>query len=193
MNQDESFQKLLNHLVCGGPVSAPHDETYSWPSMAKDIHSEEHPEIVPWAAAGLFKNLVLDPQVRTKLNEQTLENGKLFKCLCDIYQDSPDPYEEEKAFTALYRLSWDDHCPKIQDYCRDKEGWTEAKTDKTCLDLQNEKLCATMGESLGKNIGIKAKEACCACGGGMPKSAQEVEEARVADKVADQFRKIFEL
>lgn len=178
-------------------MTAPHDETYSWPSMAKDIHSEEHPEIIPWAAAGLFKNLVLDGQIRSKLSEQTRENGRLFKCLCDIYQDSPDPYEEEKAFTALYRLSWDAHCPHIQDTCRDKEGWTESDTGKTCLDIQNEKLCATMGANVGKDddtgIATTANDACCACGGGTPKSAEEIEKAKNADKLADQFRKILKL
>lgn len=174
-------------------MNSPHDETYSWPSKAKDIHSEHHPEIVPWAAAGLIKNLAIDKDIRKKLGEQTIENGYLFKCLCEIYRDTPDPYEEDKAFTALYRLSWDSHCPNIQDTCTDTKGWAEAETGKSCLDIQNEKLCATMGENRGKGTSLKANEACCACGGGIPKSKDEVENAKMKNKIADDFSKILEL
>jgi hypothetical protein len=174
-------------------VNSPHDDTYSWPSKAKDVHSEQHPEIVPWAAAGLFKNLVIDNQIRKKLKEQNVNNGNLFRCLCEIYLDTPDSYEEEKAFTALYRLSWDSHCPNAQDYCDDTKGWTEAETGKSCLDIQNEKLCATLGGNPGKGTSLRANEACCACGGGFPKSKAEVEEAKKQNKIADDFSKILEL
>jgi hypothetical protein len=180
---------LLNHLVCGGPVTAPHDEKYSWPTLAEDFQSREHPEIIPWAAAGLFKNLVIDPNVRSMFREETDQNSRLLYCLCEIYQDSPDAYEEEKAFTALYRLSWDSRCPNYHDYCDDLEGWTEAETGKTCWDLQNGKLCATMGETLGLDTGIKANDACCACGGGTAKSEDEVQKV----EAAEEFTRILEL
>ena len=161
---EKSFGKLMNYMVCGGPVNSPNDETYSWPGLAKYPHSMSHPEIIPWAAVGLLMNLAIDDSTRRYFSEQTEENGELFMCLCDIYRNTPDWLEENKATIAAYRLGWDDYCPDIHYRCTDKEGWAESETGKTCSDYESERLCASMGMKLGQ--GIPAHEACCVCGGG---------------------------
>mmetsp|Transcript_99249 Transcript_99249/g.201313 ORF Transcript_99249/g.201313 Transcript_99249/m.201313 type:complete len:455 (-) Transcript_99249:152-1516(-) len=161
---EQSFGKLLNYMVCSGPVNSPHDDTYSWPGKAKYPHSIPHPEIVPWAAIGLIKNLAIDESTRRYFSEKTQDNGQLFMCLCDILKNTPDWLEENKATVATYRMGWDDYCPDIHDRCSDKEGWAESETGKTCSDYESERLCASMGMKLGR--GIPANEACCVCGGG---------------------------
>lgn len=164
-DEDErSFGKLLNYMVCGGPVNSPKDDTYSWPGEATYPHSMSHPEIVPWAASGLIKNLVIDDSTRRYFSEQTDDNGQLFMCLCDTSKNSPDWLEEKKATAATYRMGWNEYCPDIHDFCADKEGWTESETGKTCSDYESERLCASMGMNWGR--GIPANEACCVCGGG---------------------------
>ena len=40
---DLGFGKLLVYMVCNGPVSSPHDATYSWPSQALYSRSKTHP------------------------------------------------------------------------------------------------------------------------------------------------------
>lgn len=159
-----SFRNLLNYFICGGPVNSPHDETYSWPGRATYPNSISHPEIVPWAAIGLLKSLVIDESTRRYLSEKNEENGELFMCLCDVFKNTPDWLEENKATIATYRMGWDDYCPDVHDRCVDKEGWVESETGKTCSDYESERLCADMGMKLGG--GIPANEACCVCGGG---------------------------
>lgn len=170
----EGFGQLLNYLLCAGPVKEPHGENFSWPSKAKVMQSEKRPEIVPWAVAGLIRNLALDATARSQFQQQTDDNGHLFKCLCHMHNNSPDWLEADKSFDALVRLGWVDHCPDVHEYCDNEEGWVESKTGKTCLDYKNEKLCATMGTSLGKESGASAKEACCICGGGTAKRPEDV-------------------
>lgn len=189
----QGFFKLLGYLVDGGPVTSPHDETYSWPSKGKDIHSEEHPEIVPWAAAALVRNLALSPDARQFFAKQTEEHGKLFVALCDLYKRSPDAYEEEMSYDALYRLGWEEHCPGTYDRCKDREGWVGAKTGNTCRDFEYNKLCATMGNELGKDVGITADDACCICGGGIPKTEDEMKKQEIEKKADSEFKKLFEL
>ena len=161
---DASFAKLLNYVVCAGPINSPHDGTYSWPGKATYPHSIPHPEIVPWAAVGLIKSLAIDESTRRYFSEQNEENGTLFMCLCDVFKNTPDWLEENKATIAAYRMGWDDYCPDVHDRCSDKEGWAESETKKTCSDYESERLCASMGMKLG--AGIPANEACCVCGGG---------------------------
>lgn len=60
----QGFIKMLGHLFNGGPVTAPHDKKYLWPSKGKGIHLEEHPEMVPWDAGALVQNLALSLDAR---------------------------------------------------------------------------------------------------------------------------------
>jgi hypothetical protein len=172
--EKEDFGKLLNYLLCAGPVKEPHSVTFSWPSQAKDIQSEKHPEIVPWAVAALVRNLALEPIVRSHLTQQTDDNGQLFTCLCHMHKRSPDVLEADKSFDALYRLGWNEHCEDPHDRCNDVEGWVEAGSGKTCTDFEEQRLCASMGVLPGKKSDMTAKEACCICGGGTAKDPKDI-------------------
>ncbi|KAL3913249.1 MAG: hypothetical protein SGILL_006566 [Bacillariaceae sp.] len=177
--EEEGFGKVVNYLLCGGPVRMPHGEDYSWPGQAGDIESALRPEIIPWAAAGLVKSLALEKSARSYLHQQIEDNGQLFVCLCDIHKRSPDWLEAEKAYDALYRLGWEYRCPDAMDYCEDDgDFWVDAETGKSCLDFENEKLCASMGHHVGKEDDSTANEACCICGGGTPKKQHEFPKAQ---------------
>lgn len=182
-----SFGKLLVYMLCNGPVNSPHDETYSWPGRASYPHSTTHPEVVPWAAAGLFKSLVIDESTRRYFSQQNDDNGQLFICLCSMYKNTPDWLEENKATIATYRMGWEDYCPSPNDHCNDKEGWAESETGKTCSDYESEKLCAAMGMNLGR--GIPANKACCVCGGGTPDHSKA---GRLSPRAFQDFQRIME-
>eukprot|EP00536_Pseudo-nitzschia_multiseries_P010495 jgi/Psemu1/307345/fgenesh1_kg.322_\ len=167
---ERSFGKLLNYIVCSGPVSSPHDDSYSWPGKATYPDSILHPEIVPWAATGLIKSLAIDESTRRYFSEKTDDNGRLFMCLCESLKNTPDWLEENKATIATYRMGWDDYCPDVHDRCVDKDGWAESESGKTCSDYEYERLCASFGMKLGG--GTPAYEACCVCGGGTKTNTQ---------------------
>jgi len=187
VNDGRSFDKLLLYLICNGPVNSPHDETYSWPGRARYPHSTTHPEIVPWAAAGLFKSLVIDESTRRYFSDQSDANGQLFMCLCNMYKNTPDWLEENKATIATYRMGWEDYCPSVHDDCKDKEGWAESETGQTCSDYESEKLCATLGMNLGR--GIPANQACCVCGGG---TRDHSKARRLSPRAFQDFQRIME-
>lgn len=174
--EKEGFGELLNYLLCAGPVKEPHGKDFAWPSQAKDIVSEKRPEIIPWAVSALMSNLVLEPTARSHFVQQTEDNGHLFRCLCNMHQRSPDSLEATKSFDALYRLGWDEHCEDANERCDDHLGWVEAKTGKTCMEYEQERLCATMGNAVDKEDNMSAKEACCVCGGGEPKDGPTIDK-----------------
>jgi hypothetical protein len=165
----QDFGKRVSFFLCAGPVRMPHGDYYSWPGQAKDIDSEIQPQIIPWAAAGLIKSLAIDRKTRSYFGRQIDDNGNLFVCLCDMHKRSPDWLEAETAQSALYRMGWDHQCPDVKDYCEDNgDFWVDAETGKSCLDFENERLCASMGHHVGKDNEMTANEACCICGGGSP-------------------------
>ncbi|KAG7344123.1 hypothetical protein IV203_022131 [Nitzschia inconspicua] len=172
----ENFGSLLNYLLCAGPVKEPNSKNFSWPSKAKHIESAKRPEIVPWAAAGLVRSLALESAARNHFGQQNEDNGYLFQCLCHMHKRSPDWLEANNSFDALYRLGWNNHCEDPHDRCDDKEGWFEVETSKTCVEYEKERLCATMGTSVGKDSDVTANEACCVCGGGTMKRPEDIKQ-----------------
>lgn len=154
---------ILCNLVCLGPVSKPHGRIYAWPSQSHAHEHQNFPSIIPWAAIGFVKNLALSEDVARFWRH----NKQLFNCLCVIAKRSPDWLEIVNAEEALHHLGWRDSCPSFHDRCSDYPGWTFLDSDEDCPEFEQERYCATYGETKNEN-GTSANEACCACGGGIP-------------------------
>ena len=172
--QIAAYPNLLQTLVkwvCRGPIDQMPSDTYGWPGEAqlwKDLTFNaaslhlQSPSIVPWAAAGVLKNLLLSPT--TAVREQVQSLSHLHQCLCEM-KWSPDWLEHGKASAALHLWSSQDSCPSIYDDCRDDTNWANAESGDTCEEYTNERWCIEYGDDVG-NDGKRAKEACCLCGGG---------------------------
>ncbi|CAB9507217.1 expressed unknown protein [Seminavis robusta] len=115
------LETLAEWICFVGPIHAPINETYGWPGDAKlwkgltpTTHSPHlrSPSIVPWAAAGVIKNLLLlllnsDDDNNHKLRERLQampphHPTSLPECLCRMKQHSPDWLERDKASDAVY-------------------------------------------------------------------------------------------
>mmetsp|Transcript_24122 Transcript_24122/g.33707 ORF Transcript_24122/g.33707 Transcript_24122/m.33707 type:complete len:399 (+) Transcript_24122:125-1321(+) len=104
---------LLHKLVditCSGPVSGSSEDLIIWPSKGQINSDDEYStSIIPWASAGLFKNLALGgPEIRQVLQKDL----DLVNCLCRM-RKSPDWLEELKSKSAMYNLGVnfdDDKC-----------------------------------------------------------------------------------
>jgi len=154
----------LIKLTCSGPVTQMHEQgNYPWPTRAEiEISAEgfEFPTIVPWAAAGALRNLVLSPRYPDSMLEDVT-------CLCNFIS-SPDWLEYEKADDTLYRLGLlaEEYCPlPFDENCQDLEGW-ESKDGNNCVKYEVNALCIEFGDVLDKEGLISANKACCICGGG---------------------------
>ncbi|CAB9527519.1 expressed unknown protein [Seminavis robusta] len=164
--------ETLRHWICHvGHIHAPVNQTYGWPSEAilwKDLTFNaqsphlQSPSIVPWAAAGLIKNLLLGKD-NIALQEQLSQLSELPDCLCRMAQNSPDWLEHGKAAAAVHfggmPCSSDKHC-------RDDETWHHAESGETCQDYARERWCVEYGDDVNEH-GTTARQACCACGGGI--------------------------
>ena len=128
--ESSDLSNTLNHLVCIGPVDQPHGPEHAWPSLSEiPDKAQDLPSLIPWAAAGLIKNLALSFHTRTFWKE----NHSMFKCLCHLSKSSPDWLEELKATSALYNLGWENTCPKFHVGCNDLPHWQYLEGDGDCV------------------------------------------------------------
>lgn len=84
--------------ACDGPVPEFDGGQAPWPSKA-NVESRDRPSIVPWAAAGLLKNLALSDVTA----EALLTHKDVAPCLCALAR-SRDSLERSKSSAALYFL-----------------------------------------------------------------------------------------
>lgn len=168
--KDDKLVDVLIDYVCEGPVEEPLADVNPFPGgFAKVGEHDDSPNIVTWAAAGLIKNLALEPPSdREKLEEAV-------SCLCHLTQ-SPDWLEEHKAHDAVTHIRRDDpcwfehlepndHAPKI--LCVDHIFYDEHGETCTNYGAPTEEECQTKDKK-----GVLAKEACCGCGGGTRESTE---------------------
>ena len=154
--------KRLIDLSCSGPVNQKHKQSkYPWPTRAELSKDEDFKSIIPWAATGALRNLVLSQEYPDSIADDVV-------CFCELTL-SADWLEYEKAEDALYRLglSVDEHCPLPYDEsCEDVDGWISSD-GKNCVDYEIEALCIEYGDVFDKDGNMDANEACCICGGGV--------------------------
>ena len=167
MIEKEGFLGRVVDLVCSSIALVKHDH----PLPQDSAPDENHVSIVPWAAAGLVKNLAIDEHSHESLEDTVV-------CLCWLLI-SDDGFEYDKASTALYHLDreaachfkdaktgeWDPIQEDTEEYlehllCVD-DRWYSAAESKQCGDLDPEEEC-----SLADEYGLSATSACCRCGGG---------------------------
>lgn len=90
--------EALVRYVCEGPVGPTDGGGAPWPSKAT-VSSRNAPSTVPWAAAGLLKNLALSEAAA----ERVLRSTDAGACLCRLSR-SRDWIESSKANAALRLL-----------------------------------------------------------------------------------------
>jgi len=170
INDDALVSKLID-LTCQGPVEEPHQSMfYPWPSRAEitydGIFDEKFPTIVYWAAAGVLRNLVISPESHEKIKPAV-------KCFCNL-SNSPDWLEQGKAEETLYRLGvTPEDCPQRYDEnCKDSHGWIDFDGE-TCESYERERWCVEFGNAVNV-YGMRARDACCACGGGFTPQNEEL-------------------
>ena len=163
--------------ICSGPIDHVATQTYGWPGdvqLWKDgtlNAASPHfvsPSIIPWAAAGVIKNLLLsksssdDLETANSIREQIKSIPRLHQSLCEM-RWSPDWLEYEKASAALrfWSSTPEGNCPVS--VCEDQDWYHE--DGGTCKDYYINRWCVEYGDAVGTN-GKSAKEACCVCGGG---------------------------
>ena len=168
--KSSSFGRVLISFLFQGPVDQPHSEDYPWPSLSvHDLH-RHRPSIIPWAAAGLIKNMALDDGVRAHFNG----NQALLSSLCAMSLTSPDSLEESKSTDALYNLGrLGFKCSDPTEDCTDISGWAESKGGMNCTQYEEERWCAEYGMLTDSN-GVSANEACCFCWGGNRETHDEL-------------------
>jgi len=154
--------RRLIDLACTGPVKQKHQHSkYPWPTRAEVSKDEDFKSIIPWAATGALRNLILSPEYPDSVADDVT-------CFCEFIM-SPDWLEYEKAEDSLYRLglSAEEYCPlPFDEYCEDFDGWIS--TDgKNCVDYETDALCIEYGDVFDKDGNMSANKACCICGGGI--------------------------
>ncbi len=156
----------LERMVCMGPVWEP-DGEIPWPgSVATKWNypynvDNSYPSLVPWAAAGLLKNLALLPEAR-----QFLEKDQFMICMCRLAQ-SEDWLEELKANQFFYHMRPDYPCHYYQDedaLCIDWDGFVDEE-GYSCSGYERHH-CEEYGDRVGVLDDVTIKHACCVCNGG---------------------------
>jgi len=152
----------LIDLACSGPVKEKHQHSkYPWPTRSQINLDEDFKSIIPWAATGALRNLILSPEYPDSIAIDVI-------CFCDFIM-SPDWLEYEKAEDSLYRLglSAEEHCPMPYDEtCADVDGWISSDGNN-CINYETDALCIEHGDAFDKDRSINANNACCICGGGI--------------------------
>jgi hypothetical protein len=177
MLSDPQLVQRLITLACQGPVTGKRSSINPFPGVnAIAGEHDDSPNIVPWAAAGAIKNLVLpvDASVAasTDVTEASLQSLRqmVVPCMCRLAHVSRDWLEQNKGEGALHHLRaggspcWfgkngDDY--KNGQLCVDHvfvdaEGYT-------CTDYgdASDEECAKTNQDY-----VSPNQACCGCGGG---------------------------
>jgi len=192
--------KTIIDWVCRGTLREKPSDSIGWPGDVTVWPKDEHgnftlnqaspqlqaPSIVPWAAAGVIKNLLLSTNT-TIVKAVKNNDHKLLPCLCDMMVYSPDWLEHGKSVDAIHfwapplSSSEDDDtphagglCPGIYESCRDDTQWQNVQTGDTCQEYTLDRWCIEYGDDFDEH-GKTANEACCLCGGGY-RSLEDVME-----------------
>jgi hypothetical protein len=169
-----SSPQLIDRLVkwsCQGPVRGRKSPQNPFPgknaqSGSKDQH-EMSWNMVPWAATGVLKNFVLDPDARSRV----LSNyNQSLACFCFMSQ-SKDWLERNKGEGVLHHLRVDSD-PCWFNFDSNRDGGKVLCVDRifvdqsggTCADTESGG-CKRRGDD-SQNKQTSAKSACCQCGGG---------------------------
>jgi hypothetical protein len=178
-----AIPKLIDKLIqwsCSGPVIGTMSSTNPYPG--KNAVRNEHElsqNIVPWATTGTLKNLVLHPEIRSKI---ITKHNSAMSCFCYMSK-SKDWLEANKGEGVLHHLRrdsdpcWfnfhdsstrkkkkrkDEHVLCVDRVFIDTNGDTcEQYNDKETLTKED---CST--KDMYKTDGIFARTTCCQCGGG---------------------------
>jgi hypothetical protein len=182
MSQDSALVERLVELTCQGPVTGKRSSN-SNPFPINAVANSEHddsPNIVPWAAAGAIKNLVLptvavDSASASATTEQAspsllVQLHAVVPCLCRLAHVSRDWLEQNKGKGALHHL-FPGGSP-----CWFGETGDDYKHGKLCVDYvfvdAEGYTCADYGDASDEEcakanaIDVTPKQACCGCGGG---------------------------
>mmetsp|Transcript_30718 Transcript_30718/g.82378 ORF Transcript_30718/g.82378 Transcript_30718/m.82378 type:complete len:345 (+) Transcript_30718:51-1085(+) len=92
---DHDLLAIVPQLLC----SAPRVRGSVGPANGHYQQQENDNQMIPWAVAGLVKNLALSQE----LHEQII-SPRLVKCLCDLATESEDWLESSKSSAALHHL-----------------------------------------------------------------------------------------
>jgi hypothetical protein len=176
-----SSTNLVHQLVqwsCRGPVQGKMSSKNPFPgknARSDVVHEHEWSEnILPWAATGALKNLVLDPEIRSIILSDYAQS---MSCFCYMSQ-SKDWLEANKGEGVLHHLRVDSDPCWFDFYGRHRDGEEEVLcVDRVFVDTVGNTCEEYNGENIltkedctrqdhRKTIGIFAKTACCQCGGG---------------------------
>jgi hypothetical protein len=165
----------LVQMTCNGPVTGKRSNTNPFPGVnaVSGSENDDSTNIVPWAAAGAIKNLVL-PSTSTIVTEmsesQLVQLQAVVPCLCRLAHVSRDWLEQNKGEGALHHL-FPGGSP-----CWFGVTGDDYKNGKLCVDRifvdAEGYTCADYGDASAKEcakanlIGVTPNQACCGCGGG---------------------------
>lgn len=171
---------LVDRLMewsCRGPVYGDMmDATNPWigenaVAGSVELQHEAKASIVPWAAAGALKNLLLEESARVLVAPKTA-------CFCWL-GESPDWLEANKAEGVLHHMRpwnpcWFGGHPHIDS--EEEEGSVlcvdsslefhvvVGESNYSCEEMLSPELCRTSADA---TTGALATDVCCACGGGV--------------------------
>eukprot|EP00934_Nitzschia_sp_Nitz4_P001954 Nitzschia sp. Nitz4//scaffold83_size84149//47405//48610//NITZ4_005175-RA/size84149-processed-gene-0.61-mRNA-1//-1//CDS//3329558950//1954//frame0 len=160
---DPALFEVLKSWVCRGPAQGEPGEDNVLPGVngLSTGRDDNNPAIVPWAAAGLLKNLSLEPSAKPMVEIS-------LTCLCYM-TDSADWLESSKSEDCLHFLRREgDPCWFSTDdeerlECIDRNFLDAGYS--TCEDYENV-LDEECDEHHDIFTGMPARRACCPCGGG---------------------------
>lgn len=176
---DPELVHRLQDYACQGPVQRDEpSEDYPFPGVNArvDCPHEDAETILAWAAAGVLKNLALEPDAKARYVSP--QNVTLTACLCRLAHSS-DWLEENKGQGVLHHTRPADPCWF--------EGQSQQDADTSRADYVHGSLCvdylfeddegyacdsyggASAQDCQATDVatGTVATVACCACGGGV--------------------------
>jgi hypothetical protein len=176
MLSDGALVERLVQLTCQGPVRGKRSKSNPFPGVnAISGEHDDSPNVVPWAAAGAIKNLVLpvDASATDSTMTETLQLVQLqsvVPCLCRLAHVSRDWLEQNKGEGALHHL-FPGGSP-----CWFGETGDDYKNGKLCVDHifvdAEGYTCADYGDASqeecakANEMHVTPNQACCGCGGG---------------------------
>jgi hypothetical protein len=166
LNDFPLIQYLID-LSCLTNAMDPLDEGFVSAANAHIDRDEDLISIVPWAALGVMKNLVLEKGAQILLEPA-------LGCICHA-STSGDWFEVEKALHILERMRQEYPCHFTKKYdehdellghtvCIDAEFFQDDGIK--CCDYEQEDPPTKEQCNSVDRRGVTARSACCACGGG---------------------------
>ena len=196
---DEELLRALLHLVCQGPVKGRKSSQNPYPGHNAIARRDDNsPNIVPWAATGVIKNVALESS-----REFLGLLDSYMPCFCKMKRYSDDWLEENKASAVLEHTRRKNPCWFEGDGEDSEDDDDESGTDVntvvyskkqlTCVDRyfvdQEGFDCSGYEEASPKECSVSdaaetttAKLACCPCGGGTREGAKGKSNTRVQAK-----------